>query len=52
MPLSYRQTWSYDAFNNVTSFVDGRTNVTTFSYDSRGNRSRKPSRRRHAALGP
>lgn len=36
-PLSYTETWTYNAFNDVTSHKDGRGNQTDFGYDSAGN---------------
>ncbi|WP_405056848.1 DUF6531 domain-containing protein [Kribbella sp. NBC_01505] len=33
-PLSYKETWVYDAEDNVTSATDGRGKTTTFTYDA------------------
>jgi RHS repeat-associated protein len=35
-PLSYTESWTYDAQNNPTSYTDARGNTTTYSYDSAG----------------
>lgn len=32
--LSYKQTWTYDTRNNVTSYTDGRLNKTTYTYNT------------------
>lgn len=36
-PLSYVETWNYNARNDVTSYTDGRGNATTYDYDGDGN---------------
>ena len=36
-PLSYQETWTYDARNRPTSHTNGRGFTTTFQYDSKGN---------------
>jgi RHS repeat-associated protein len=33
-PLSYQESWVYDAEDNVTSATDGRGKTTTFTYDA------------------
>ncbi|MGH3371606.1 MAG: DUF6531 domain-containing protein, partial [Nocardioidaceae bacterium] len=32
-PLSYQESWTYNAANRPTSYKDGRGNTTTFEYD-------------------
>lgn len=36
-PLSYSETWAYNARNDVTSYKNGRGNTTSFGYDAAGN---------------
>jgi RHS repeat-associated protein len=36
-PLSYDETFTYNALNDVTSYRDGRHKTTTYSYDAAGN---------------
>lgn len=36
-PLSYVETWNYNARNDVTLYTDGRGNATTYDYDADGN---------------
>jgi YD repeat-containing protein len=36
-PLSYQESYSYDARNNVTSFTDARGKTTNLAYDLAGN---------------
>jgi RHS repeat-associated protein len=35
-PLSYVEKWTYDSFNNPLTFIDGRNNQTTYTYDANG----------------
>lgn len=36
-PLSYQETFTYDAQNNLLTAKDGRGNTTTYGYDASGN---------------
>ena len=36
-PLSYKETWTYNTFNDSLSYKDGRLNQTDYGYDTAGN---------------
>ena len=36
-PLSYVQTWTYNARNDVATYINGRNKTTTYTYDTAGN---------------
>ncbi len=36
-PLSYQETWTYNAFNEPLTYKDGRGHETDYGYDSAGN---------------
>jgi RHS repeat-associated protein len=38
-PLSYGETWTYTARNDVATYQDGRGNTTTYGYDAAGNQT-------------
>lgn len=42
-PLSYQETWTYNADNDVLTYRDGRQHETDFQYDANGNLSQKTS---------
>ena len=42
-PLSYQETWTYNADNDVLTYRDGRQNETDFQYDANGNLTQKAS---------
>jgi RHS repeat-associated protein len=35
--IRYRETWTYDAFNNIKTYTNRRGYTTTYDYDSAGN---------------